>query len=262
MRNKNYPSDFDLIIDMHCHMGHFRNFQIPYNDVHGMIPGMDAMGIDIACVTHHAGISSDFRYGNDKVAEAMRLYPGRIVGYCTINPNFPGEVRSEMERCIDGMGFKALKVHPELHDDYPLDGPNYEAVWEFAHDRKLPLLSHTYSGGDSLDVFARLADKYPNVTILLGHLAFDKGLDRSFAMVKEHPNVVIDLTGPVQFHGVVERAVKAVGADRVVYGSDIPFRDAATQLGNVLHAELTREEKAKILGLNSKRIFRIEEMPA
>jgi uncharacterized protein len=257
MINKNYPSDFDLIIDAHCHMGYFRNFHIPFNDVHGMIGEMDSHGIDIACVTHHAGISSDFRLGNDTVAEAIHLYPDRIVGYCTINPNFPEEIQDELTRCIDGYGFKALKVHPELHDNYPLDGPNYRPMWEFAAERSMPLLSHTYFAGDSLEVFSILAKEYPTVTILLGHLGFDKGLDRAIDLVLKCPNIVLDLTGPVQFAGVVEKVVKGAGADRVVYGSDIPFRDAATQLGNILYADLTREQKEKILGLNAKRIFKL-----
>lgn len=259
MINKNAPSDYDLIIDMHCHMGCFRNFHIPHNDVHGMIAGMDALGIDIACVTHHAGIFSDFRYGNDEVARAIDLYPDRIVGYCTINPNFPNEVEEEMERCVDQMGFRALKVHPELHDDYPLDGRNYRPVWEFAQARGLPLLSHTYGGGDSLDVFGRLADEFPAVTIFLGHLGFDKGLERSIELANRHANIILDLTGPVQFSRVVEAAVRGVGADRVVYGSDIPFRDAATQLGNVLYADLSRHEKEMVLGLNARKIFRLED---
>ncbi|MHB1652597.1 MAG: amidohydrolase family protein [Desulfitobacteriaceae bacterium] len=257
MINKSYPSDFDLIIDVHCHMGYFRNFQIPFNDVHGMIKEMDSYGIDIACVTHHAGISSDFRLGNDTVAEAIRLYPNRIVGYCTINPNFPAEIGEELTRCIDVYGFRAIKVHPELHDDYPLDGRNYRPMWEFAAARSLPLLSHTYFAGDSLEVFRNLANEYPTVTILLGHLGFDKGLDRAIDLVLECPNIVLDLTGPVQFAGVVEKVVKEAGVDRVVYGSDIPFRDAATQLGNILYADLTREQKEKILGLNTKRIFKL-----
>lgn len=257
MVNKNVPSDYELIIDVHCHMGYFRNFHIPYNDVHGMVKGMDSYGIDIACVTHHAGISSDFKLGNDTVAEAKRLYPDRIVGYCTINPNYPNEMKGELERCIDGYEFKAIKVHPELHDNYPLDGRNYKPMWEFAAERGLPLLSHTYFAGDSLEVFGKLAKEYPSVTILLGHLGFDKGLDNAIELVLEHPNIVMDLTGPVQFSGIVEKAVKGVGADRVLYGSDIPFRDAASQLGNILYADLTREEKEKILGLNTKRIFKL-----
>lgn len=257
MVNKNFPSDYDLIIDAHCHMGYFRNFHIPYNDVHGMVKAMDSYGIDVACVAHHAGISSDFRLGNDLVAEAAQLYSNRIVGYCTINPNFPHEIKGELERCIDGFGFRGIKVHPELHDNYPLDGQNYKQMWEFAAQKGLPLLSHTYFAGDSLEIFGNLAKEYSTMTILLGHLGFDKGLDNAIDLVLEHSNIVMDLTGPVQFAGIVERVVKEVGAERVIYGSDIPFRDAATQLGNILYADLQREEKEKVLGLNAKRIFKL-----
>jgi predicted TIM-barrel fold metal-dependent hydrolase len=76
-------------------------------------------------------------------------------------------------------------------------------------------------------------------------------------MNKIQTTCIVKLTGPVQFAGVVEKAVKEAGADRIVYGSDIPFRDASTQLGNVFYADITREQKEQVLGLNSKRIFKL-----
>lgn len=252
--DKRAPSDM-FIFDAHCHMGYFRNFHIPRNDVHGMVEVMDHLGIDVMAVAHHAGISSDFRLGNDTVAEAITQYPGRVLGYAVINPNFPDEVEEELERCFRVPGFRAVKVHPELHDDYPLDGPNYRPMWEFANRHRLPLLSHTYFGGDRLDVFDRLAERYPDVTILLGHSGIDLGLTRSVELAERRPNIVLDLTGPLLWDGVVEQLLERLPAERLTYGSDIPFNNAALQLGGLLYARIDRGDKEKIAGLNAARIF-------
>lgn len=86
--SKHFPTDM-FIVDSHCHMGYFRNFHIPNNDVQGMLEVSDLLGIDVMAVAHHAGISSDFKLGNDTVAGAIAHYPDRFVGYCVVNPNFP-----------------------------------------------------------------------------------------------------------------------------------------------------------------------------
>jgi predicted TIM-barrel fold metal-dependent hydrolase len=254
--DKRPPTDM-LIVDAHCHLGFFRNFHIPRNDVSGLLDEMDRLGIDVAALAHHAGISSDFRLGNDEVAAAIAAHPDRFVGYCVINPNFPDEVQAELERCFSIPGFRGVKVHPELHGDYPLDGPHYRPAWEFVNRHRLPLLSHSYFGGDSLAVFDRLAAEYPDATVLLGHAGLDLGLPDAIALVKRHPNVLLDLTGPLMWDRMAPVLLEHLPADRLVYGSDIPFVSGALQLGGLVCADVPRADLEQIAGLNACRMFGI-----
>lgn len=248
-----------LIIDAHAHMGYFRNFHIPHNDAAGMLVAMDEMGIDVVVVAHHAGISSDFRLGNDAVAHAMKQYPDRFLGYCVINPNYPDEVEGELRRCFSVPGFRGIKVHPELHGNYPLDGPNYRRMWEFADSLSIPVLSHSFFGGDGLDVFERLSEEYSRVPILLGHAGRDLGLTESIALVNRRPNIHLDLTGPLIEDGVIETLVAAVDVRQVVFGSDMPFVNAARQLGGLVWARVAAAEIERIAGHNAARIFRVQD---
>lgn len=256
--NKTAPTDYPLIVDAHCHLGPFRNFHIPANGIDGMIPALDALGVDIAVIAAHAGISSDYVLGNDAVIDAAQRYPERVLGYCCINPNYPAQVREELERCFEFDFFRGIKLHPELHDNYPLDGPNYRPVWEFAADRGLPVLSHSYYAGDGLAMFTRLAAEYPSVPLLLGHSGLDFGIDRVIEAVTEHPNIVLDLTGPLSWDGVVEEFVAHVGPERIVFGSDIPFMNAALQLGGLVLARIDRDAKEQILGRTAAKLFGID----
>lgn len=258
MPDKSAPTDFPLILDAHCHLGYFRNFHIPDAQIEGFVVNLDRVGIDIAVLSSHMAISSDTPRGNDLVIDAMKRYPDRILGHCTVNPNYPNDVERELERCFSVPGFRSIKLHPELHGHYPLEGEGYRRMWEFANDRHLPVLSHTHFAGDGLDVFARLAERYRAVTILLGHAGFDLGIEGVIRLLETHDNIVLDLTGPLFFEGFVDYLVSELGADRLLFSSDSPFVNPALQLGGVVGARISREEKRKILGLNAASIFDVD----
>ena len=251
------PLADELIIDVHCHMGHWARFNIPANNAAGMVARMDRLGIRACIVAHHTAIGPDFRYGNDEVLKAMTDFPGRIHGYATVNPNYQDEVVPELDRCISA-GMIGIKIHPDAHG-CPVDSPKYTPVWEYANEHKLPLLSHTWtSGNNAVKTLEKLAEKYPNVSILLAHSGFgSEGADQSIEAAVKYPNIYPELAGSVIIYGTLERMVRRIGADRIIFGTDMPFLDPRSQLGRVAFAKISDDEKRQILGLNAKRIFRI-----
>lgn len=245
------------IIDGHAHMGAFRNFHIPRNNAQGMIERYDEVGIDVACVSHHAGISADFHFGNSQVLEAVERYPDRLIGFCVVNPNYPDESRDEIEQCFDSDGFRGFKVHPELHGDYPLDGAGYEAMWRHADQEKLPVLSHSYAGGDSLATFERVAQRYPGAAVLLGHAGLDLGLENAARLVERTENIYLDMTAMQRHCGAVEFLAARVDPARLTWGSDSPFIDPGLILGAVAQADIPDEVRSAILYHNLARLLRI-----
>jgi predicted TIM-barrel fold metal-dependent hydrolase len=55
--------------------------------------------------------------------------------------------------------------------------------------------------------------------------------------------------------GVTEMAVRELGAERVLYGSDVPGRSFASQLAKVLGADVPDEAKRLILAGNLQRLL-------
>ena len=55
--------------------------------------------------------------------------------------------------------------------------------------------------------------------------------------------------------GVVERLVTEAGADRVVFGSDVPLMDPRSQLGKIITAGISDDAKRLVLGENAKRLL-------
>ncbi len=253
------PLTDEVVIDSHCHMGRWFNFNIPMCDAAGMVKRMDRLGIRACIAAHHASIGPDFRYGNDEVLRGMSDFPGRVYGYATVNPHYPDELVGELDRCIQA-GMKGIKVHPDAHR-YPVDGEKYQPVWEYANEHGLPLLSHTGTGGNHNPVkkFETLAEKYPNATIILGHSGFgSEGAQQSIEAASTFRNIYLEITGSTIVYGTLERMVHEAGADRVLFGTDLPFLDPRPQLGRVAFAKISDDEKRLILGLNASRIFGID----
>jgi predicted TIM-barrel fold metal-dependent hydrolase len=244
-----------LVIDAHVHIGPFRNFHIPDNGIEGVVAAMDSLGVDVSVMSAHASISADYTIGNDIVIDAAARFPGRILGYCAVNPNYADSMADELERCFEHTAFRGIKLHPELHGNHALDSRQYSAVWEFASRRRLPVLSHSFFAGDGLDVFARIAESYPDVQLILGHAGQDFGIDSVIDLAAGYENIWLDLCGPLSLDGAVEKLAHALGPDRILFGSDLPFCDGALQLGTLLYSRLDPSQVEAIAGKNALGLF-------
>jgi len=250
------PLKGETIIDAHTHMGPYFNFHIPNNDADGMVKVMDRLGISLACTSPHAGITPDFRLGNDIAYKAMQDYPGRFFGYITINPNYPEDIPQELERCYN-RSMRGIKIHPSSHG-YPANGANFSPMWEFAQEKGLPVLAHSWAGDGNCSptVLGKVAEQYPSVTIILGHSGGTmSGYYESIEVAKKRENIFLETCCSTVIYGIIEMLVNKIGADRILFGSDMPFVNANAQIGKILYAKISDEDKRKILGLNMARVL-------
>src|SRR5262249_42299240 len=104
---------------------------------------------------------------------------------------------------------------------------------------------------------ADLARRFPEVTIVMAHLTGDQ--ERGVLDIRDCPNVLIDTSGGQPDAGLVEYAVKKLGAERVIYGSDWPIRDLAVQVARVTGASISASDKDTILSGNARRILKLEK---
>jgi len=75
------------------------------------------------------------------------------------------------------------------------------------------------------------------------------------AVVRDCPNVYADLASSTAPMGGFEALVDMVGARKVLYGSDAPLHDMVYQIGRVLFAKISDEDKADIPGRNLERLI-------
>lgn len=243
------------VIDIHAHLGDYCAMYTPNADARGMVEEMDRVGVNVAAISTIAALSADYVAGNDLAAAAAREFPGRFLGYASVNPHYGDLSTDELTRCFDEHGFRLIKIHPGLHV-YPLTGKAYECVYEFAARRNAPVLTHTWDGDKtcSPEVAAEAARRYPEVKFLWGHSGAPNW--RAAAdLACELPNVFLELACSQVVLGQVEYFLTRMPAERVLFGSDFPFLSLPQQVAKVVFADISETDKRKILHENAARLL-------
>jgi predicted TIM-barrel fold metal-dependent hydrolase len=257
-----------VVIDCHMHLG--RSWLACYDfeiDVHGLVKIMDKRGIDMGCLSSLESIVHDPVRGNNEVAEAVREHPDRIIPFAVVSPRYlRGRADEELERCINTMGFKGIKLHPQSQS-YRADSPVVNPIMEKARQYEVPVLFH--SGPEEYShprLIGNLAGRFPDVTVIMGHTGGSAFLEAIWE-ARSHDNILLDTcgidnstTGVVDNSttiGVIEHAVDLVGVERIVFGSDNPIANVGVEMAKIKLANLTQKEKDMILGENMARVLRL-----
>ncbi|MBQ9878839.1 MAG: amidohydrolase family protein [Clostridia bacterium] len=250
------PFDGVFIFDIHAHLHSTSDFQMTHTSAREVTATMDRLGISGGCVSSILSIHADCRLGNRMMLDAVDRYPGKLRGYVTVSPYDNGV---DLDGFFRHPGVKGLKVHAAFHRS-SIDDPRYEPFFEYADKKGLPVLFHAWEAADTVNI-ARLAARYPNTKLIIGHGAMRvwEVKREVIAAVRKYENVFADTTVSVAYDGAIEDAVRQLGADRLCYGSDIPFYDCRHVVGKVATSRLTDSEKEKVLGLNAKRILGLTE---
>ncbi|MCL2059306.1 MAG: amidohydrolase family protein [Oscillospiraceae bacterium] len=250
------PIDDCLIIDEHCHMGTFASqYCRDAGSAQSLIAIMDRMGVDLALVSHSMALTADFVMGNDLVARAAERYPGRFLGYCTVNPLYPDELKRELARCFENSVFRAIKLHPYAHQR-PMSYKHYRPAYEFAAERGVFVMSHTYTEED-VEATDRLASEFPGVIFIMGHTGGEGyKIEKALDVINKHDNVYGDIAVSQSWEGGVEWYCREVGSKKILFGTDMPFMTPTATLALVAMAKIGDDEKRDIFGGNMQRILK------
>ncbi len=192
--------------------------------------------------------------------EATRKVPELVIGFCYLNPSHPESfLLEEIERCVPKGGMKGIKLWISvLATDKRLD-----PIMKRAEELNVPVLHHAWYKMTTQGRFestpaqiADLARRFPKVDIVMAHLT--GGGARGVLDIVDSPNVLVDTSGGQPESEWVEYAVKRLGAERVIYGSDWPIRDFGVQVGRVKAARLSDAERDLIFRGNALRILSMQ----
>jgi uncharacterized protein len=157
-----------------------------------------------------------------------------------------------------------IKIHPEEHR-YAIR-EHGEAIFSFAASLGALVLTHSGERNSLPADFIPLADRYPEVTLILAHIGCSEDNDRTLQVravqQSKHGNVVADTSSAQSLTpGLIEWAVKEIGADRVLFGTDTPLYSTAMQRQRIDTADLDDRSKRLILRDNAVRLLGLN-MPA
>ncbi len=246
------------VVDMHGHVGPWRNFYTPDLSPASMLKVMDSAGIGYSVLFSNAGMGSDHVLGNQVVKEFAAHSPKRFIPFVLPSARYPEETQQELEHYASELSWKGIKIHPD-GNGYPADGANYKPVFRFAADHGLPIISHTWDSPLSgVAIYDKIAAEYPSVPICCAH-CFEPDFAGAVRLAQRHPNIYLELTDASIHNGVLEYFVKELGGEKLLFGSDaLGWFSALHALGSLLYANINDDEKRKILGGTALKVLRMQ----
>jgi predicted TIM-barrel fold metal-dependent hydrolase len=249
----------EKVIDCHAHLFHHSRPTWAEDD-HRLIEAGDRLGIDQFCCSiltpRRPATAPGFRDCNRWVADAMKRFPGRVAGYCYVNPGYTREALDEVRRCIDERGFIGIK----LYNEYRCTDPVVYPVVELAIKLRVPILHHAGHSHYFVDEqphisdgaqLAQLSRRYPEAMLICAHICGGGDWEWTIRALRNAPGVHLDLSGSVTDDGVVELAARTLGAERLLFGCDMSM---TASVGRLRGADLAAADRRKILGENMARL--------
>lgn len=165
---------------------------------------MDAMGIDrqVLSLTCPGVELLDLgearelaRLTNERIADAVRMYPDRFAGLAAVALQDPEGAAVELRRAVTEDGLRGVIVNSHSRGEY-LDDPRFEPVLATAEELDVPVYLHPNSPSEGLIgplleagldgaiygfgietgqhllriIFAGIFDRYPQLKLVVGHL--------------------------------------------------------------------------------------------
>jgi uncharacterized protein len=247
--------------DVHSHL-HAVPGDTPDDRMAALIQFADRLGVERLILSQ--GYSADrhptpqqLREENNRVMQALRRFPDRAYGSVYLSPAYPDFSLQEFDRCVRDGPMVAIG---ELEADKRCNIPEMDPIVERAAAMKVPVLQHTWlkiggnEPGESTPYdLVELAQRHPRVQFICAHTGGD--WERGIRIIRDTKNVSAETAGFDPTSGVVEMAVRELGAERVIYGSDVGGRSFASQLAKVIGADIPDSAKELILGGNLRRML-------
>lgn len=249
------------IWDDHCHM-HSVPGDTPEERIEFLVRCADRLGIERLILSQ--GNSTQLhptqeilREENDRVLRAARRFPDRVYGSVYLSPVYLDFSLREFDRCVrDG----PMVGVGEIEADMRCNAPELDPIVERAVALKAPILQHTWmkldgnEPGESTPAdLVELAKRHPDASFVCIHTGGD--WERGIRIIRDSKNVCAEVAGFDPTSGVLEMAVRELGPERVIYGSDVGGRSFASQLSKVLGADIPDSAKELVLGGNLRRLL-------
>ena len=197
---------------------------------------------------------------NDWMLDFATRQAPKVHAFVAVNPNFTAHALAEIERGMarGAIGIK-LAAGRRAHD------PLVDEIAAAAAHFGVPILQHVWQhrrrdwpnqdASDGIDV-AVIAQRHPRTTFLLAHLGGGGDWAHTLPAVQPFRNIVMDLSGSGIDRGMIDEALRSVGAQRLLWAADLTLCTALTKLRALPFTGASDDDIADMRWRNAVRIFR------
>ncbi len=264
------------IIDIHAHIGSFKGYDL---STPTLLSNIERYGIRLALISNIDGaelpqtLNLDEIKANQATAEHVRQYPDKLRGLVWTRPEdgLPAKVEPFLQDSIatgpSRRVFVGMKFHPDMNH-FPADDPRLDGYLRLCEKYQIPAVFHCGSDDTSNSAARRIyavARRHPKVPVILYHMGFLGPHGLAIAAAKEalaKKDAQLYLETSQADPAEVLRAIKALGSDRVLFGTDATYygKEHYQQYETMitrLQNELAAEDFAKVMRGNAEKLFKL-----
>jgi uncharacterized protein len=233
-----------VIVDPHMHVGEFPLFDVAL-DEEGLVALFEEFDYDAGIVFHPDNALT--REIVERVPNAWALY--------WANPR-QADCAEQAAEFLDHPKFLGVKMHPLLDGYHPND-PGVHPVADLLVDRGMPALVHCGHPIFTLPwSIEELAVQYPAAKLILGHMGHGNivYINGAIDVAERNANVYLETSG-MPMHTKIAEAVRRVGPDKVMFGSDAPFHEIGVEVRKVQVSGLSPELVDRVLQKSARKLF-------
>jgi len=237
---------------------------------------------------------SVYGFMNEYIKMVVDKWPNRFIGAGILDP-FSSEMESLFKRLTNDLGFKIIKLELSeqaglagIHPLLELHKAPFDKLWKMAESNNVKVVLDLGPVGSKVyqvENLKKIIKNHPRLKIIFPHLGyppFQAGENsekyriwKELISLAENSNVWFDLSAlPYNLPNeeypypsaqkFVEQAYKLIGAEKLIWGSDIPAlltKATYKQLLNFILKEckfLNKQDKKKIMGENACKVYDLE----
>ena len=229
--------------------------------VSATVAAMDAAGVDTALISAWVA-PRQVMISNDEVAGFVAEAGGRLVGVGSVDIARPVAAVREVRRCVNELGFKAIRVLPWLWEVPPTDRRFYP-VYAACAELGVPFCTQIGHTGPLMPsevgrplYLDRVALDLPELTIVGGHIGYP-WTEEAIAVATKHDNVFIDTSAyvPKRYPAALVEFMRGYGRRKVLFGTNYPMIQPAQAVDGVGSLGLDDEARELFLAGNARRVF-------
>lgn len=240
------------IIDVHAHTGRWLfHTRITDRDI---LPMLEHFNIEKAVFSSGTAVMYDLSYGNEENYRFIKN-DNRCYGYVFVNPNHLKESEEELKKYLGKEKIMGVKMHPAIFN-HPVNSEANKELLKIIDSYGLIILIHTeHSDVARPSRILEIAREFPNNKYIIAHMGC-AWWKEAVETASKSDNIYTEIVSSYTVYDQIQYACNILGAERVLFGSDLTLLDPSLSIGAVMSSEVSDEDKDKIFYENAMNLFK------
>jgi|KBSSwiStaDraftv2_1062776.scaffolds.fasta_scaffold269400_1 predicted TIM-barrel fold metal-dependent hydrolase len=247
------------MLDIYGFIGTWPYWEIAHKTPEALLALMDRSAIKQLAICSTRAIFSDWRIGNEEAISLAEKYPDRFIPFVSLGPAFLKAELVDYLKRYKARNVRGIRLYP-YHQSFRLTKDHRVAkVLETAEELHLPVMLPIRVimnwGLPQLDTgsIEAVVASFPNLPFILSSVNYGE-FNWARELMRVSPNVFLEISG-LQGFRILEHAVKAMGPEKILFGTGLPLMYPACSVVKVTNAKLTPEQKLAVSEGNARRLL-------